>query len=237
MAGLLEVEKIAAAYGEVRALWNVSFSVGEGEIVTLLGANGAGKTTTMRVISGLLQPLDGEVRFAGRPIHRLRPPRIVETGIVQIPEGRRLWPRMTVLENLDLGAYSPASRPRRQENLAWAFSLFPRLAERRTQLAGTLSGGEQQMLAIGRGLMSRPRLLMLDEPSLGLAPILVREVFNIIRKINAEGVTVLLVEQNVRQALEVATRGYVLETGRITRSGLAPELLQDPEIKRAYLGM
>ncbi len=237
MAELLEVEKIGAAYGEVRALWDVSFSVREGEIVTLLGANGAGKTTTMRVISGVLRPLGGEVRLAGRPIHRLRAPRIVEAGIVQIPEGRRLWPRMTVLENLELGAFSPASRPRRHESLAWVFSLFPRLAERRAQLAGTLSGGEQQMLAIGRGLMSRPHVLMLDEPSLGLAPILVREVFNIIRKINSEGVTVLLVEQNVRQALEVATRGYVLETGRITRSGPAGDLLQDPEIKRAYLGM
>ncbi len=237
MPELLEVEKIGAAYGEVRALWDVSFFVRDGEIVTLLGANGAGKTTTMRVISGLLRPIAGEVRLAGQAIHRLPAPRIVQSGIVQIPEGRRLWPRMTVLENLELGAYSPASRPRRDESMAWVFSLFPRLAERRTQLAGTLSGGEQQMLAIGRGLMSRPRLLMLDEPSLGLAPILVREVFSIIRKINAEGVTVLLVEQNVRQALEIATRGYVLETGRITRSGSASDLLEDPEIKRAYLGM
>ncbi len=237
MAELLEVEKIGAAYGEVRALWDVSFYVREGEIVTLLGANGAGKTTTMRVISGLLRPLGGEVRLSGQAIHRLRAPRIVEAGIVQIPEGRRLWPRMTVLENLELGAYSPESRPHRNASMVWVFSLFPRLAERRAQLAGTLSGGEQQMLAIGRGLMSRPRLLMLDEPSLGLAPILVREVFNIIRKINAEGVTVLLVEQNVRQALEIATRGYVLETGRITRSGSASDLLEDPEIKRAYLGM
>jgi branched-chain amino acid transport system ATP-binding protein len=237
VAALLEVEKIAAAYGEVRALWDVSFAVGEGEIVTLLGANGAGKTTTMRVISGLLRPLAGEVRLAGRPVHRLRAPRIVEAGVVQIPEGRRLWPRMTVLENLELGAYLPGSRARRAETLAWVLSLFPRLAERRAQLAGTLSGGEQQMLAIGRGLMSRPRLLMLDEPSLGLAPILVREVFEIVRKINAEGVTVLLVEQNVRQALELAARGYVLETGRVTRAGSAAALLEDPEIKRAYLGM
>jgi branched-chain amino acid transport system ATP-binding protein len=237
MPELLEVEKIGAAYGEVRALWDVSFFVRRGEIVTLLGANGAGKTTTMRVISGLLRPFAGEVRLAGQAIHRLPASRIVESGIVQIPEGRRLWPRMTVLENLELGAYSPASRPRRGESMTWVFSLFPRLAERRTQLAGTLSGGEQQMLAIGRGLMSRPTLLMLDEPSLGLAPILVREVFNIIRRINAEGVTVLLVEQNVRQALEIATRGYVLETGRITRFGSASDLLEDPEIKRAYLGM
>jgi len=238
MAGMiLEVEQIAAAYGQVRALWDVSFVVREGEIATLLGANGAGKTTTMRVVSGLLRPLAGTVRFAGRPIHQLQPPRIVEAGIVQIPEGRRLWPRMTVLENLELGAYSPGARTRREETLAWVLSLFPRLAERRTQLAGTLSGGEQQMLAIGRGLMSRPRLLMLDEPSLGLAPILVQEVFRIVRRINGEGVTVLLVEQNVRQALEVAHRGYVLETGRVTRSGSAADLLQDPEIKRAYLGM
>lgn len=237
MRPLLEVDRIAAAYGQVRALWDVSFVVQEGEIVTLLGANGAGKTTTMRVISGLLRPLTGQVRLEGVPIHRLPAPRIVEAGIVQIPEGRRLWPRMTVLENLELGAYLPRSRAQRRETLEWVLSLFPRLAERRTQLAGTLSGGEQQMLAIGRGLMSRPRLLMLDEPSLGLAPILVQEVFRIVREINAQGVTVLLVEQNVRQALQLATRGYVLETGRITKSGPASALLEDPDIRRAYLGL
>ncbi len=233
---LLEVSGVAAAYGQVRALWDASFTVREGEIVTLLGANGAGKTTTMRVISGLLRPLTGEVRLSGRSIQRLRAPAIVEAGVIQIPEGRRLWPRMTVLENLELGAYLPESRARKAQTLEWVLSLFPRLAERRTQLAGTLSGGEQQMLAIGRGLMGRPRLLMLDEPSLGLAPILVKEVFRILRQINAEGVTVLLVEQNVHQALELASRGYVLETGRVTRSGSAADLLQDPEIKRAYLG-
>jgi len=237
VGALLEIAAIVAAYGEVRALWDVSLVVNEGEIVTLLGANGAGKTTTMRVLSGLLRPLSGTVTFAGERIHRLPPPRIVQAGLVQIPEGRRLWPRMTVLENLELGAYAPHPRARRHETLGWVFSLFPRLAERRTQLAGTLSGGEQQMLAIGRGLMSRPRLLMLDEPSLGLAPILVREVFNIISQINARGVTVLLVEQNVRQALEIAHRGYVLETGRIARSGPARDLLEDPEIKRVYLGL
>ncbi|HET7264653.1 MAG TPA: ABC transporter ATP-binding protein [bacterium] len=233
---LLEVAGVAAAYGQVRALWDVSFTVREGEIVTLLGANGAGKTTTMRVISGLLRPLTGDVRLSGRSIQRLRAPAIVEAGIIQIPEGRRLWPRMTVLENLELGAYLPESRARRAQTLEWVLSLFPRLAERRTQMAGTLSGGEQQMLAIGRGLMGRPRLLMLDEPSLGLAPILVKEVFRIVRQINAEGVTVLLVEQNVHQALELASRGYVLETGRVTRSGSAADLLRDPEIRRAYLG-
>ena len=237
MGALLDVAAIVAAYGEVRALWDVSLAVDEGEIVTLLGANGAGKTTTMRVLSGLLRPLAGGVTFAGQRIDRLAPPRIVQAGLVQIPEGRRLWPRMTVLENLELGAYAPHLRARRRETQDWVFSLFPRLAERRRQLAGTLSGGEQQMLAIGRGLMSRPRLLMLDEPSLGLAPILVREVFNIIRQINARGVTVLLVEQNVRQALEIAHRGYVLETGRVVRSGSARDLLADPEIKRAYLGL
>ena len=237
MGALLEVAAIVAAYGEVRALWDVSLRVDEGEVVTLLGANGAGKTTTMRVLSGLLRPLAGSVTFAGERIHRLAPPRIVQAGLVQIPEGRRLWPRMTVLENLELGAYAPHLRARRRETQDWVFSLFPRLAERRRQLAGTLSGGEQQMLAIGRGLMSRPRLLMLDEPSLGLAPILVREVFNIISQINARGVTVLLVEQNVRQALEIAHRGYVLETGRVVRSGSARDLLEDPEIKRAYLGL
>ncbi|TMI79385.1 MAG: ABC transporter ATP-binding protein [Bacillati bacterium ANGP1] len=234
---MLEVAAIVAAYGEVRALWDVSLRVDEGEVVTLLGANGAGKTTTMRVLSGLLRPLAGSVTFAGERIYRLAPPRIVQAGLIQIPEGRRLWPRMTVLENLELGAYAPHLRARRRETQDWVFSLFPRLAERRRQLAGTLSGGEQQMLAIGRGLMSRPRLLMLDEPSLGLAPILVREVFNIISQINARGVTVLLVEQNVRQALEIAHRGYVLETGRVVRSGSARDLLEDPEIKRAYLGL
>ena len=237
MPPLLSVDSVVAAYGEVRALWGVSLVVDEGEIVTLLGANGAGKTTTMRVLSGLLRPRSGTVTFDGLAVHRLPPPRIVQAGLVQIPEGRRLWPRMTVLENLELGAYAPHLRRRRLEGLEWVFSLFPRLAERRIQLAGTLSGGEQQMLAIGRGLMSRPRLLMLDEPSLGLAPILVREVFRIIEEINARGVTVLLVEQNVRQALEVAHRGYVLETGRIVQSGAAADLLEDPRIKRAYLGL
>jgi len=234
---LLSVDSVVAAYGEVRALWGVSLVVDEGEIVTLLGANGAGKTTTMRVLSGLLRPRSGTVTFDGLAVHRLPPPRIVQAGLVQIPEGRRLWPRMTVLENLELGAYAPHLRRRRLEGLEWVFSLFPRLAERRIQLAGTLSGGEQQMLAIGRGLMSRPRLLMLDEPSLGLAPILVREVFRIIEEINARGVTLLLVEQNVRQALEVAHRGYVLETGRIVQSGAAADLLEDPRIKQAYLGL
>jgi branched-chain amino acid transport system ATP-binding protein len=237
VGALLQVEGIVAAYGQVRALWDISLRVDEGEVVSLLGANGAGKTTTMRVLSGLLRPCAGRVVFDGRPIHRLPPPRIVQAGLVQIPEGRRLWPRMTVLENLELGAYAPHLRARRHETMAWVLSLFPRLSERRGQLAGTLSGGEQQMLAIGRGLMSRPRLLMLDEPSLGLAPILVREVFNIIREINARGVTILLVEQNVRQALEIAHRGYVLETGRIVRMGAAADLLEDPEIKRAYLGL
>ena len=237
MPPLLSVDSVVAAYGEVRALWGVSLVVDEGEIVTLLGANGAGKTTTMRVLSGLLRPRSGTVTFDGLAVHRLPPPRIVQAGLVQIPEGRRLWPRMTVLENLELGAYAPHLRRRRLEGLEWVFSLFPRLAERRIQLVGTLSGGEQQMLAIGRGLMSRPRLLMLDEPSLGLAPILVREVFRIIEEINTRGVTVLLVEQNVRQALEVAHRGYVLETGRIVQSGAAADLLEDPRIKQAYLGL
>jgi len=236
-APLLDVAGIAAAYGHVRALWDVSFTVREGEIVTLLGANGAGKTTTMRVISGLLRPERGEVRMAGRPIQRLRASQIVGAGVVQIPEGRHLWPRMTVIENLELGAFTPRGRARVRDTMASVLSLFPRLAERRAQLAGTLSGGEQQMLAIGRGLMSLPRLLMLDEPSLGLAPLLVREVFETIRRINAEGVTVLLVEQNAHQALEIAARGYVLETGRIVRAGTAAELRQDPEIRRAYLGI
>jgi branched-chain amino acid transport system ATP-binding protein len=234
---MLEVQNLQVFYGDVQALWDVSFAVRPGEIVTLVGSNGAGKTTTLKTISGLLRPAAGHVRLEGQDLAALAPHQILSRGIAQIPEGRRLWPHMTVLENLELGAYTAAARPRKDETLEWAFGLFPRLRERRGQLSGTLSGGEQQMVAIARGLMSRPRLLMLDEPSLGLAPLLVEEVFRIVREINGQGVTVLLVEQNLRQALEVAHRAYVLETGRVTLSGPSPEVLADAHIRAAYLGL
>jgi branched-chain amino acid transport system ATP-binding protein len=234
---LLTVDRIEIAYGDVQALWGPSFEVGEGELVTLVGSNGAGKTTTLRAISGLVRPRAGEIRFRGERISGLAPHRIVGLGIAQIPEGRKLWPGMSVLENLELGAYTRAARARRRETLAWCLELFPRLAERRGQRAGTLSGGEQQMLAIARGLMSRPALLMLDEPSLGLAPLLVEEVFRIVRTINAQGVTILLVEQNLRQALEIAHRGYVLETGRIALAGDSRALLANEHVRATYLGL
>ena len=234
---MLEVQRLQVFYGDVQALWDVSFAVQPGEIVTLVGSNGAGKTTTLKTISGLLRPAAGSVRFEGDDIAALPPDGVVIRGIAQIPEGRRLWPHMTVLENLELGAYTREARPRKDETLEWTFNLFPRLRERQAQLAGTLSGGEQQMVAIARGLMSRPRLLMLDEPSLGLAPLLVAEMFRIIREINGRGVTVLLVEQNLRQALEIAHRAYVIETGRVTLSGPSPDILAHPHIRAAYLGM
>ncbi len=234
---MLEVQQLQVFYGDVQALWDVSFAVQPGEIVTLVGSNGAGKTTTLKTISGLLRPAAGRVRLEGHDIAALAPHDIVARGIAQIPEGRRLWPHMTVLENLELGAYTAEARRRKDETLEWTFTLFPRLRERRGQLAGTLSGGEQQMVAIARGLMSRPRLLMLDEPSLGLAPMLVEEVFRILRDINGQGVTVLLVEQNLRQALEVAHRAYVLEAGRVTLSGPSRDVLANAHIRAAYLGL
>jgi len=234
---MLEVQQLQVFYGDVQALWDVSFAVQPGEIVTLVGSNGAGKTTTLKTISGLLRPAAGHVRLEGQDVAALAPHEIVARGIAQIPEGRRLWPHMTVLENLELGAYTAEARRRKDETLAWAFTLFPRLRERQAQLAGTLSGGEQQMVAIARGLMSRPRLLMLDEPSLGLAPLLVEEVFRIVREINGQGVTVLLVEQNLRQALEVAHWAYVLETGRVTLSGPSRDVLANAHIRAAYLGL
>ena len=233
---LLEVRSLAAAYGDVQALWDVQLSVAAGSVATLLGSNGAGKTTTLRVISGLLPALEGEVRFAGERIDGSPPHRIVERGVIQVPEGRHLWPNMSVEDNLLLGAYSSRSRPARMKTLAEVYALFPRLAERKGQLAGTLSGGEQQMAAIGRGLMGKPAVLMLDEPSLGLAPILVDEVFRVIREIVAQGVTVLIVEQNVHLALEVATTATVLENGRIAMSGSAAEIANDPKVRSAYLG-
>lgn len=233
---LLSVQQINVFYGEVQALWGISFDVEKGEICTLIGSNGAGKTTSIKSVSGLLQPRGGSITFEGERIDTMPAHRIVERGIAQVPEGRRLWPEMSVEENLELGAYTKEARAKRKQTLARVYELFPRLAERRRQAAGTMSGGEQQMCAIGRGLMSLPKLLMLDEPSLGLAPKLVAEVFGIVREINQTGVTVLLVEQNVRHTLELAARAYVLETGRVALSGSGQELLNDPQVQSAYLG-
>jgi branched-chain amino acid transport system ATP-binding protein len=237
MAAVLDVRNVAAAYGDVQALWDVTFSVGEGTVATLLGSIGAGKTTALRVVSGLMPALEGEVLLRGERISGLSAHRIVELGVIQVPEGRHLWPNMTVEDNLLLGAYSSRSRGDRAETLRSVYALFPRLAERRAQLAGTLSGGEQQMTAIGRGLMGKPLVLMLDEPSLGLAPILVDEVFHVITDIAARGVTVLLVEQNVHRALEVAATASVIENGRVVLSKSAVEMANDPNVRSAYLGL
>jgi len=234
---LLEVRGLSAAYGRVTTLWDVSFDVADGEIVTLVGSNGAGKTTTLRTLSGLLPPRAGTIRFDGHDLAKLRSDEIVALGVVHVPEGRLLWPRMTVEENLVLGAFLPKAKASRAASLERVYAQFPRMRERRNQLAGTLSGGERQMCAIARGLMGLPRLLMLDEPSLGLAPILVGEVFRTILSLKDQGITVLLVEQNVHRALEIAQRGYVLELGRVTKSGPGRELLGDPYMKTAYLGL
>ena len=237
MSTLLTVDGIEAAYGDVTAVSRVSLEVRQGEMVALIGSNGAGKTTTLRAIAGLLQLRHGAIAFEGERVDGLGSAQIVARGIAHVPEGRQLFPSMTVLENLELGCRSRASRARRPETRERVFELFPRLWERRRQLAGTLSGGEQQMCAIGRGLMACPRLLMLDEPSLGLAPVMVKAIFENLHRINAEGMTLLLVEQNVLRSLELAHRGYILENGRIARHGPAAELLASPHIKQAYLGL
>lgn len=234
---MLEVKHIDVFYGEVQALWDVSFSVPEGKVVTLIGANGAGKTTALRAVSGLVPPRRGEILLDGQPVQGLPPYALVTRGLALVPEARQLWPGMTVMENLELGAYSKEARARKEKTLKRVFDLFPRLHERQHQKAGTLSGGEQQMCAIGRGLMSLPRLMMLDEPSLGLAPKLVQEVFGVIREISSQGVTVLLVEQNVHGALTVSDQGYVLETGRVSLSGEAGVLLGDERVKEKFLGV
>jgi branched-chain amino acid transport system ATP-binding protein len=234
---MLAIRDLNVCYGDIQVLWKVSFRVDEGEIVTILGPNGAGKTTLMKTISGLHRAVSGSVEFLGQQVERQPPYRIVELGVVQVAEARQLFPEMTVAENLDLGAYLPAARRRRSETLAWVEELFPRLAERRRQLAGTLSGGEQQMVAIGRALMSQPKLLMLDEPSLGLAPRVVADVFTAIRRIHEQGISVLLVEQNVHQALAIANRAYVLETGRVVREGTPEALLTDEQVRASYLGV
>jgi branched-chain amino acid transport system ATP-binding protein len=234
---LLRLDAVDAFYGDLQALAGVSFEVRPGEVVALVGANAAGKSTTLRVISGLVTPRAGRVVFDAANLADLPAHRRVDAGIVQVPEGRRLFPFMTVLENLELGAHPRAARHARAESVAYVYSLFPVLSDRRTQLAGSLSGGEQQMCAIGRALMARPRLLMLDEPTLGLAPRLVRTIFEVVQAINRDGVTILLVEQNVRQALTIAHRACVLESGRLVLEGRARELLDDERLKRAYLGL
>ncbi|MEU6075242.1 ABC transporter ATP-binding protein [Micromonospora sp. NPDC047074] len=234
---LLEIDDVSLLYGRIQALHGISLTVDEGEIVALIGANGAGKSTTMRAISGIRPVASGSIRFDGEDITKLRADLRVRRGLCQAPEGRGIFPGMTVLENLDMGAYTRRDRAGVAQDLDRVLGLFPRLAERRKQPGGTLSGGEQQMLAVGRALMSRPKLLLLDEPSMGLAPMLIQQIFDIIVEINQQGTTILLVEQNAQQALARAHRAYVLETGRIVKSGTGAELLHDPAVKEAYLGV
>jgi branched-chain amino acid transport system ATP-binding protein len=234
---LLEISGIDVFYGRVQALRGLSINVDAGEIVALIGSNGAGKTTTLRTISGLMHPAAGRISFDSRDLTHVKAHEVVRAGICQSPEGRRLFPRMVVLDNLMMGTYARKDRTDIAGDIARVYELFPRLKERTKQLAGTLSGGEQQMLAIGRALMARPKLLMLDEPSLGLAPILVETIFRVCTEINAQGVPILLVEQNASQALEIAHRAYVLETGSIVQTGTGKELLSSPDVQRAYLGM
>jgi branched-chain amino acid transport system ATP-binding protein len=235
---MLELRNVCSYYGNIQALKDVSIDVAEGEVITLIGANGAGKTTTLMSISGIVQPRAGEIRFMGKPIHAQSPDRIVSLGISQVPEGRRIFPFLTVQENLDMGAFLRKDREGIKNDRDYVFELFPILAKRRNQAGGTLSGGEQQMLAISRALMAKPKLLLMDEPSLGLAPLIVRQIFKIIAKINAEhNTTIFLVEQNANLALKVADRGYVMENGRITLVDSSKNLLVNEEVKRAYLGM
>ena len=233
---LLEVKDLKVSFGGIEALKGISFKVDEGAIVTLIGANGAGKSTTLRAISGLVNPSGGTITYAGKPITGMDTQKIVEMGIALVPEGRRVFPNLTVLENLRVGAYMRTDKAGIDSDIEHVYDLFPRLKERNWQLAGTLSGGEQQMLAVGRGLMSKPKILMMDEPSLGLAPMVVRDIFSIIKTLNKEGITILLIEQNANAALRAARTGYVLETGRITLSGTGAELLENKQVREAYLG-
>jgi branched-chain amino acid transport system ATP-binding protein len=233
---LLEVKDLNVYYGAIHALQGISFSLGEGEIVSLIGANGAGKSTTLKTISGLLRPRGGSVKLRGQELTAMQAQDIVKLGIVHVPEGRKIFAPLTVQENLEMGAFTRSDPTEIRETMARVFKSFPRLKERLGQLGGTLSGGEQQMLAIGRGLMAQPKVLLLDEPSMGLAPILVEEIFRIIQEINTQGVSVLLVEQNALMALSIAHRGYVLETGNIVLSGTGKELLDNPRVQSAYLG-
>lgn len=234
---MLQVEHIDAGYGDVQVLWDVSFHVAENEFVVLVGANGAGKSTLLRAISSLVPISKGQIRFMDRRVDLVQPHRIVELGISHVPEARQLFPEMSVLENLELGSLAPQAKANRRQTLEWVLELFPRLEERRKQLAGTLSGGEQQMLAIARGLMSRPRLIMFDEPSLGLSPLLTQTIFRLALKIHEEGLTILMVEQNVKQTLAICDRAYVLENGRIVLEGKGSELLVNQQVKQAFLGI
>jgi branched-chain amino acid transport system ATP-binding protein len=233
---VLRIENLDFSYGDLQVLWDLSLEVKQGEIVTVLGANGAGKSTTLKNVSRLVRPNRGSIQFEGNDLGKLESHQVVELGVVQVPEGRRIFPEMTVLENLRMGSFIKSTRPDRQRNIERAFTLFPRLAERQKQLGGTLSGGEQQMLAIGRGLMTNPRLLLLDEPSLGLSPLFVKNIFEIIKEINKQGTTILLVEQNVFQSLRISHRAYVIETGRVVLSGTGEELLGNEHVKKAFLG-
>jgi len=233
---MLNVIDLNVSYGAIHALKGVTFDLQEGEIVALIGANGAGKSTTLNTISGLLKPDSGQVDFEGEDLTKTSPAQIVAKGIVQVPEGRKIFARMSVMENLEMGAYSLKDKTLIRDHLDHVFEIFPRLKERHRQMGGTLSGGEQQMLAMGRGLMADPKLMLLDEPSMGLAPILVEQIFEIIQDINGQGVSILLVEQNAQMALSIADRAYVLETGKVALSGFADELMENPQVKEAYLG-
>lgn len=233
---MLKVENLVVSYGGIEALKGISLEVPEGKIVTLIGANGAGKSTLLRSIIGLVKPGNGKISYEDKDITGLNSQKIVQTGITLVPEGRRVFPNLTVLENLKIGAYLRNDKEGIEKDIRWIYDLFPRLEERSWQMAGTLSGGEQQMLAVGRALMSRPKVLMMDEPSLGLAPLVIKDIFKIIQEINNQGMTILLIEQNANMALKIADIAYVLETGRITMTGTGKELLENPEIKAAYLG-
>ncbi len=234
---MLRISKLNFSYGDLKVLWDVDLEVKDGEIVTVLGANGAGKSTILRNVSRLVRPTSGTIALDGVELNRLQSHEVVERGVVQVPEARRIFPEMTVVENLRMGSFVRATRKDREKNMERVFSLFPRLAERRAQLGGTMSGGEQQMLAIARGLMANPKVLLLDEPSLGLSPLLVKSIFQIIKEINEQGTTILLVEQNVYQSLHITHRAYVLETGRMVLSGTGAELLGNAHVKKAFLGM
>jgi branched-chain amino acid transport system ATP-binding protein len=234
---MLRVNSLNVAYGDAQALWDVTFNVREKEICSLVGANGAGKTTVLSTILGMIRPFSGQIEFLGSRIEGKRPPAIVDLGISMVPEGRRLFSKLTVLENLELGAFTKQARPQTKQTMTWVTEIFPILEERKGQLAGALSGGMQQMLAIGRGLMAKPKLLMLDEPSLGLAPLIVKMLFEVIQKLNDRHVTILLVEQNIHQALKISQNAFVMKTGKIVLMGKGSELMADPEIKKAYMGV
>ena len=234
---MLRVEHVNAGYGDIQVLWDVSFQVEAKEFVVLVGANGAGKSTIMRTISSIIHPTSGAIWFENQRIDHVPPYRIISCGIAHVPEGRQLFPEMSVVENLELGSLAPEAKAHRKETLEWVFTLFPRLRERRKQMAGTLSGGEQQMCAIARGLMSRPKMILFDEPSLGLSPLLTQEIFRLTSKIHAEGITILMVEQNVKQTLAICDRAYVLENGRVVLEGKGKDLLENEKVKQAFLGI